>query len=156
MKVIVPPIKSQGIKTKLVPWIMEALQLLKRKGVGQASRQLGVSTATLYKWRDSFKELGNQGLMRKQSQHKDPDLARLKRENRDGAARAAKDAGGREGSDRRRGRSSFYCKARLLLQIELVIHLALPIAGRKDFDDQLGSAIAASDVSKFIRITDNA
>ena len=23
MKVIVPPIKSQGIKTKLVPWIME-------------------------------------------------------------------------------------------------------------------------------------
>ena len=40
---------------------LEALQLLKKEGVGQASRQLGVSTTTLYKWRESFEEQGEQG-----------------------------------------------------------------------------------------------
>jgi len=62
---------------------LEALQLLKKEGIGQASRQLGVSTTTLYKWRDSFEEQGEQGLTRKQGQHKDPELERLKRENRE-------------------------------------------------------------------------
>jgi len=33
MKVIVPPIKSQGIKTKLVPWIMELAPLVKGKWI---------------------------------------------------------------------------------------------------------------------------
>ena len=60
-------------------------QLLKKEGVGQASRQLGVSTTTLYKWRDSCEEQGEQGLTRKQGQHKDPKFERLKRENRYGA-----------------------------------------------------------------------
>ncbi len=32
MKVIVPPIKSQGIKTKLVPWIMEVVKTANPKG----------------------------------------------------------------------------------------------------------------------------
>lgn len=62
---------------------LEALQLLKKEGVGKASRQLGVSTTTLYKWRDSFEEQGEQGLLRKQGQRKNPDLERLKRENRE-------------------------------------------------------------------------
>ena len=56
---------------------------MKKEGVGQASRQLGVSTTTLYKWRDSFEEKGEHGLTRKQGQHKDPDFERLKRENRE-------------------------------------------------------------------------
>jgi len=60
---------------------LEALQLLKKERVGQASRPLGVSTTTLYKWRDSFEEQGEQGLTRKQGQHKDPEFERLKREN---------------------------------------------------------------------------
>ncbi|MCY7348246.1 MAG: DNA adenine methylase, partial [Pyrinomonadaceae bacterium] len=33
MKVIVPPIKSQGIKTKLVPWIMELVPKVKGKWI---------------------------------------------------------------------------------------------------------------------------
>ncbi len=32
MRVIIPPIKSQGIKTKLVPWIMELVKIANRKG----------------------------------------------------------------------------------------------------------------------------
>lgn len=56
---------------------------MKKEGVGQASRQLGVSTTTLYKWRESFEAQGEQGLTRKQGQHKDPELERLKRENRE-------------------------------------------------------------------------
>lgn len=56
---------------------------MKKEGVGQASRQLGVSTTTLYKWRESFEEQGEQGLTRKQGQHKDPELEGLKRENRE-------------------------------------------------------------------------
>lgn len=32
MKVIIPPIKSQGIKTKLVPWIMELANIANQKG----------------------------------------------------------------------------------------------------------------------------
>lgn len=56
---------------------------MKNEGIGQASRQLGVSTTTLYKWRDSFEKQGEQGLTRKQGQHKDPELERLKRENRE-------------------------------------------------------------------------
>ncbi|MEJ5244829.1 MAG: Dam family site-specific DNA-(adenine-N6)-methyltransferase [Bacteroidota bacterium] len=32
MKVIIPPIKSQGIKTKLVPWIMELVKIASQKG----------------------------------------------------------------------------------------------------------------------------
>ena len=33
MSVIVPPIKSQGIKTKLVPWIKQCLPLYKGKWI---------------------------------------------------------------------------------------------------------------------------
>ena len=32
MKVIVPPIKSQGIKTKLVPWIKDLVNRANQKG----------------------------------------------------------------------------------------------------------------------------
>ena len=32
MKVIVPPIKSQGIKTKLVPWIMDIVKIVQPEG----------------------------------------------------------------------------------------------------------------------------
>ena len=32
MKVIVPPIKSQGIKTKLVPWIKDLVNIANQKG----------------------------------------------------------------------------------------------------------------------------
>ena len=32
MKVIVPPIKSQGIKTKLVPWIKDLVTIANQKG----------------------------------------------------------------------------------------------------------------------------
>ena len=62
---------------------LEALQLLKKEGIGKASRTLEVSTTTLYKWRDSFEEQGEQGLLRRQGQHKNPDLERLKRGNRE-------------------------------------------------------------------------
>lgn len=31
-KIIIPPIKSQGIKTKLVPWIMEVAEIANKKG----------------------------------------------------------------------------------------------------------------------------
>ncbi len=43
MRVIVPPIKSQGIKTKLVPWIMELTEIAK----GQACLAAG-------KWIEPF------------------------------------------------------------------------------------------------------
>lgn len=62
---------------------LEALQVLKKEGVGKASRQLGISTSTLYNWQSSFEEQGEQGLCRKQGQHKDPELEKLKRENRE-------------------------------------------------------------------------
>ena len=32
MRVIIPPIKSQGIKTKLVPWIMDVVNIVQPKG----------------------------------------------------------------------------------------------------------------------------
>ena len=33
MKIIVPPIKSQGIKTKLVPWIKDLAFVANQKGI---------------------------------------------------------------------------------------------------------------------------
>ncbi len=33
MKIIIPPIKSQGIKTKLVPWIMDVAKIAQPKGM---------------------------------------------------------------------------------------------------------------------------
>ena len=54
---------------------LEALQLLKKEGVGQASRQIGVNTTTFYKWRDSFKEQGEHGFFRRQDSPKTPSLS---------------------------------------------------------------------------------
>lgn len=60
---------------------LEALQLLKKEGVGKASRQLGLSSTTLYNWQRSFEQDGERGLSAKLDQGKNPEFEKLKREN---------------------------------------------------------------------------
>lgn len=62
---------------------LEALQLLKKEGIGKASRQLEISSTTLYKWQALFEEHGEQGLNQKPIADKNPELERLQRENRE-------------------------------------------------------------------------
>lgn len=62
---------------------LEALQLLKREGIGKASRQLEISSTTLYKWQTLFENHGDQGLNQKPVADKNPELERLQRENRE-------------------------------------------------------------------------
>ena len=60
---------------------LEAVQLMKREGVGKASRQLEISSTTLYKWELHFDKDGEQGLMAKVVTDKNPELERIKKEN---------------------------------------------------------------------------
>lgn len=60
---------------------LEAVQLMKREGVGKASRQLEISSTTLYKWEQNFDKHGQQGLMSKPVLGKNPELEKLKKEN---------------------------------------------------------------------------
>lgn len=60
---------------------LEAVQLMKREGIGKASRQLEVSSTTLYKWERHFDKNGEQGLMSKTVLGKNPELEKLKKEN---------------------------------------------------------------------------
>lgn len=62
---------------------LEALQLLKKEGIGKASRQLEVSSTTLYKWQALLDQKGEQGLIEKAGSAKNPELERLQRENRE-------------------------------------------------------------------------
>jgi transposase-like protein len=76
---------------------LEALQLLKKEGVGKASRQLEISSTTLYKWQTLFEEHGDQGLNHKPIADKNSE--RLQRENRELKIRTADAVGGRKGTD---------------------------------------------------------
>ena len=62
---------------------LEALQLLKKEGIGKASRQLEISSTTLYKWKTLFEEHGDKGLNQKPIADKNPELEHLQRENRE-------------------------------------------------------------------------
>lgn len=62
---------------------LEALQLLKKEGIGKTSRQLEVSSTTLYKWQALSEQQGEQGLIEKAASGKNPELERLQRENRE-------------------------------------------------------------------------
>jgi transposase-like protein len=60
---------------------LEAVQLMKQLGVGKTSRQLEISSTTLYKWERHFDKYGEQGLMPKAISDKNPELERIKKEN---------------------------------------------------------------------------
>ena len=60
---------------------LEALQLLKKEGIGKASRQLEISSTTLYKWQALLEHQGEQGLSKQLASGKNPELERLQREN---------------------------------------------------------------------------
>jgi transposase-like protein len=62
---------------------LEALQLLKKDGVGKASRQLEISSTTLYKWQAQFESKGEMGLSEKQENKRNIELENLKKENRE-------------------------------------------------------------------------
>lgn len=64
-----------------LPEKLEAVQLMKREGVGKASRQLEISSTTLYKWEQNFDKNAEQGLMSKPISDKNPELEKLKKEN---------------------------------------------------------------------------
>ena len=60
---------------------LEAVQLMKREGIGKASRQLEISSTTLYKWERHFDKHGEQGLLSKHVSDKNPELEKIKKEN---------------------------------------------------------------------------
>lgn len=60
---------------------LEAVQLMKQLGVGKTSRQLEISSTTLYKWERHFDKHGEQGLLSKPISDKNPELERIKKEN---------------------------------------------------------------------------
>jgi transposase-like protein len=60
---------------------LEAVQLMKKEGIGKTSRQLEISSTTLYKWERHFDEQGEQGLISKPISDKNPELEKLKKEN---------------------------------------------------------------------------
>ena len=62
---------------------LEALQLLKKDGIGKASRQLEISSTTLYKWQSQFESKGEIGLSEKQENKRNIELENLKKENRE-------------------------------------------------------------------------
>jgi transposase-like protein len=49
-------------------------------GAGKASKEYNVSTATIYRWIELFKEQGNNGLSNSFTLDKDKEIAKLKRE----------------------------------------------------------------------------
>lgn len=60
---------------------LEPVQLMKKDGVGKASRQLDISSTTLYNWERYFDKHGEQGLMSKPISDKNPELEKIKKEN---------------------------------------------------------------------------
>ena len=60
---------------------LEAVQLMKKEGVGKTSRQLEISSTTLYKRERHFDEHGEKGLMSKLISDRNPELEKLKKEN---------------------------------------------------------------------------
>ena len=60
---------------------LEAVQLMKKEGVGKTSRQLKISSTTLCKWERHFDEHGEKGLMSKLISDGNPELEKLKKEN---------------------------------------------------------------------------
>ena len=60
---------------------LEAIELMKKLGAAEASRQLGTSTTSLYKWLDQYEKRGEFGLDSKLKEKKDKELLRLEREN---------------------------------------------------------------------------
>jgi len=53
---------------------------MKREGVEKASRQLEISSTTLYKWECHFDKHGEQRLIPKVVSDKNPELERIKKE----------------------------------------------------------------------------
>jgi len=62
--------KKWSLETKL-----EILEKAKSGDVVEVCRSYGVSTGTFYNWRNKFEVSGEEGLLRKQSKHRDKDLA---------------------------------------------------------------------------------
>ena len=60
---------------------LEAVQLMKKEGVGKTSRQLEISSTTLYKWERHFDGHGEKRLISKPISDKNPELEKLKKEN---------------------------------------------------------------------------
>ena len=60
---------------------LEAVQLMKREWVGKASRQLDISSITLYKWECHFDKHGEQELSSKSVSDKNPEFEKIKKEN---------------------------------------------------------------------------
>ena len=54
---------------------------MKKEGVSKTSRQLEISSTTLYKWERHFDKHGEQGLLSKPFSDKNPELERIKKEN---------------------------------------------------------------------------
>jgi transposase-like protein len=52
---------------------LEALELLKKEGIGKAGRQLEISSTNLYKWKILFEEHGDQGLNQEPITDKNPE-----------------------------------------------------------------------------------
>jgi transposase-like protein len=50
-------------------------------GVSEASREYGVSTVSIYKWKDKFQQLGKEGLTTGSSTAMERELKELRREN---------------------------------------------------------------------------
>ena len=60
---------------------LEALELMKKYGSSEASRRIGVSITSLYKWLEQYEKHGEFGLKPKSKENKDKELKRLEREN---------------------------------------------------------------------------
>lgn len=61
---------------------LEILNYYKKAGATKASREFGVSSASIYKWKEAYEKDGEAGLSSKRSNsNEDMELIRLRREN---------------------------------------------------------------------------
>jgi transposase-like protein len=74
---------SNHRRTWSVSQKLEALQMIKNDGITKTSRQLEISSTTLYKWQTQFEDNGENGLSQKQTATRNLELEKLKKENRE-------------------------------------------------------------------------
>jgi len=60
---------------------VEVLSYFRVHGVTKASREFGISTVSIYKWRDQFEEQGQSGLADGKARKEEEELKALRREN---------------------------------------------------------------------------
>ena len=61
---------------------LTALALAKKEGFLQASKQLGISQTSLYKWRDKLETLGDEGLSKSDLSLLQKEISILRHENK--------------------------------------------------------------------------